>query len=114
MDRGARQAAVHGVTGSDRTEVAVSTLPTKYGSSTHSLVAKTVKSLPAVQETWARSLGQEDSLEERQATHSCSLAWRIPWTEEPGRLYIVHGIAKSQTLLSANTFTHKSVVPNTK
>ena len=51
MDRGARQAAVHGVTGSDRTEVAVSTLPTKCGSSTHSLVAQTVKSLPAVQET---------------------------------------------------------------
>ena len=48
-----------------------------------------VKNLPAVkkmQETWVRSLGQEDPLEECMATHSCILAWRIPWTEETGRL----------------------------
>ena len=45
-----------------------------------------VKNLPPMQETQVRSLGQEDSLEEGMATHSSILAWRIPWTEEPGRL----------------------------
>ena len=51
-----------------------------------SLVAQTVKNLPATWETQVRSLGQEDPLEEGMATHSSVLAWRIPWTEEPGRL----------------------------
>ena len=51
-----------------------------------SLVAQKVKNLPAVQETWVRFLGQEDPLEKGMATHSGILAWRIPWTEEPGRL----------------------------
>ena len=51
-----------------------------------SLVAQTVKSLPAIWETWARSLGWEDHLEKGTATHSSILAWRIPWTEEPGGL----------------------------
>ena len=46
-----------------------------------------VKNLPAKQETWVRSLGQEDPLEEGMATHCSILAWRIPWTEEPGRLH---------------------------
>ena len=50
------------------------------------MVAQTVKNLPAVQETWVQSLGQEDLLEKRMATHSSILAWEIPWTEEPGRL----------------------------
>ena len=50
-------------------------------------VAQMVKNLPAVQETWVRSLGQEDPLEEGMATPSSILAWRIPQTEEPGRLY---------------------------
>ena len=45
-----------------------------------------VKSLPAMQETWIRSLGQEDPLEMEIATHSSILAWRIPWTEKPGGL----------------------------
>ena len=45
-----------------------------------------VKNLPAMQEVCVQSLGQEDSLEEEMATHSSILAWRIPWTEEPGRL----------------------------
>ena len=48
------------------------------------LVAQLVKNLPAVQETRVRSLGQEDPLEKEMATHSSSLAWRIPWTEESG------------------------------
>ena len=47
-----------------------------------SLVAQTVKNLPAMQETWVRSLGQEDPLEKGMTTHSSSLAWRIPWTEK--------------------------------
>ena len=51
-----------------------------------SLVAQMVKNLPATQETKIRSLGWEDPLEERMSTHSSILAWRIPWTEEPGRL----------------------------
>ena len=47
---------------------------------------KMVRSLPAVWETWVRSLGWEDPLEEEMATHSSILAWGIPWTEEPGGL----------------------------
>ena len=49
-------------------------------------MAQILKNLPAMQETWAGSLGQEDSLEKGMATHSSVLAWRIPWTEEPGGL----------------------------
>ena len=49
-------------------------------------MAQAVKNLPAKWETWVRSLGQEDPLEEEMATHSSILAWKIPWTEEPGRL----------------------------
>ena len=45
-----------------------------------------VKNLPAVQETRVQSLGGEDPLEKGVATHCSTLAWRIPWTEEPGRL----------------------------
>ena len=45
-----------------------------------------VKNLPAMQEMWVWSLGREDPLEERMVTHSSIFAWRIPWTEEPGRL----------------------------
>ena len=52
----------------------------------YSLVAQRVKRLPAMQETWGRSLGQEDPLEKEMATHSSTLAWKIPWTEKPGRL----------------------------
>ena len=51
-----------------------------------SLVSQTVKYLPTMQETWVRSLGQEDPLEKEMSTHSITLAWRIPWTKEPGRL----------------------------
>ena len=51
-----------------------------------SLVAQRVKRLPAMQETWVQSLGQEDPLEKEMATHSSTLAWKIPWTEKPGRL----------------------------
>ena len=51
-----------------------------------SLVTQTVKHLPAMRETQVRSLGREDPLEKEMATHSSTLAWKIPWTEEPGRL----------------------------
>ena len=51
-----------------------------------SLVAQTVKRLPATWETWVQSLGQEDPLEKGMATHSSVLTWRIPGTEEPGGL----------------------------
>ena len=51
-----------------------------------SLVAQLVKKLPAVQETWVPSLGPEDPLEKEMASHSSTLAWRTPWTEEPGGL----------------------------
>ena len=49
-----------------------------------SLVAQTVKNLPAMRETQVQSLGWEDALEKGKAIHSSILAWRIPWTEEPG------------------------------
>ena len=49
-------------------------------------MAQRVKRLPAMQETWVRSLGREDPLEKEMATHSSTLAWKVPWTEEPGRL----------------------------
>ena len=49
-------------------------------------VAQVVKNPPAKQEIWVRSLGQEDPLEKEMATHSNILAWKIPWTEEPGGL----------------------------
>ena len=51
-----------------------------------SLVVYRVKRLPAMQETRVQSLGQEDPLEKEMATHSSTLAWKIPWTEEPHRL----------------------------
>ena len=61
-------------------------------------VAQRVKRLLAMQETWVRSLGQEDPLEKEMATHSSTLAWKIPWTEKPGRLQSM-GL-QSQTQLS--------------
>ena len=58
-----------------------------------------VKNLPAMQENWARSLGQEHPLKNGRATHSSILVWRIPWAQEPGRA-TVHGVTKSQTQLN--------------
>ena len=51
-----------------------------------SLVAQVVKRLPTMRETWVQSLGWEDPLEKKMATHSSTLAWKVLWTEEPGRL----------------------------
>ena len=64
-----------------------------------SLVAQTVKNLSAVQETWVRSLGREDSLEKGKATHSSILAWRIPMDRGAWRA-TVHGVSKNWTRLS--------------
>ena len=61
-----------------------------------SVAAQWVKNLPAMQEKQVRFLGQEDPLEEGMATHSSILAWRIPWTEEPGRLQSM-GLQESDT-----------------
>ena len=79
MDKGAWWAAVHGVA---KSQTQLSNEHIAYAS----LVAQTVKRLPAMQETWVQSLGQEDPLEKEMATHSSTLAWKIPWTGEPGRL----------------------------
>ena len=57
-------------------------------------MAQTVKNLPAMQQTWVQSLGQEDPLEKEVASHSCVLAWRIPWTEDPGRLQSMDGVTR--------------------
>ena len=62
-----------------------------------SLVAQTVKNLPAMLETRVWSLGGEDPLEKGMATHSSILAYRIPWTEEPGALHTVYAVIKSWT-----------------
>ena len=69
---------------------------TQYLLSGASLVAQTVKNLPAMQETWVWSLYQEDPLVKEMATHSSILAWKIPWTEEPGISYraTVYGVTK--------------------
>ena len=62
------------------------------------LVAQTVKHLSVMLETWVQSLGHEDPLEKEMATHSSTLAWKIPWTEEPGRLQSMG--SQSRTRLS--------------
>ena len=59
-------------------------------------MAQMVKHLPAIWETWVQSLGCEDPLEKETATHSSTLAWKIPWTEEPSRLQS-KGVTKSRT-----------------
>ena len=62
-----------------------------------SLVAQMVKCLPIMWKTRVQSLGREDLLEKEMATHSSILGWKIPQTEEPGRLHTVHGVTKSWT-----------------
>jgi len=74
------------------------------------LIAQSVKRLPEMQETWLRFLGWKDPLEKEMATHSSIRAWRIPWTEETGRLQSV-GSQESDTTerLSTHTHTHYHV-----
>ena len=69
-----------------------------------SLVAQTVKNLPAVQETWVQSLDWKRPLEKEMVIHSSILAWRIPWTEEPGGLQSV-GLQRVKHDRATNTHT---------
>ena len=69
------------------------------------LVDQKVKSLPATQETWVQSLGQEHPLEKGMAAHSSILAWRSPWTEEPGGLKCM-GSRRVGLDWATNTHTH--------
>ena len=68
-------------------------------------VAQRLKPLPPMRETWVQSMGWEDPLEKEMATHSSTLAWIIPWREEPGRLQSVG--SKNRTGLSDFTFTFR-------
>ena len=97
MDGGAWRATVHEVTKSWTRLSDFTSLHFYFP-----VVAQRVKHLPVMRETWVPSLGREDPLEKEKATHSGTLAWKIPWTEKPGRL---HGMAKSWTRLSNITFT---------
>ena len=85
MDRGAWWTIVHGVARS-QTGLSDQHFRFPFFFNKAFLVAQRVKSLPAMWEIQVRSLGQEDPLEKGMATHSIILAWRIPWTEEPGSL----------------------------
>ena len=78
-------------------------LEKNFDKKTGSRYLQMIKCLPTTRETWVQSLGREDLLEKEMATHSSILAWKIPWTEEPGSA-TVHGVAKSRTQLS--NFTH--------
>ena len=69
-----------------------------------SLVAQMVNSLPAMWETQVLSLGEEDPLEKEMATHSSTLAWKIPWMEEPGQLNSLWGRKESDTTECDFTF----------
>ena len=71
-----------------------------------SLVAQTVKNLPAMRETWVPSLVWENSLEEGMATHSSILAWKIPWTEEPGMLQSTGSQRVIQLFVTEGLSTH--------
>ena len=87
MNSGAWWATVHGVAKRQTRLKRLSSSSSVYVYSTSaSQVAQRLKHLPAMQETWVQSLGQENPLEKEMATHSSTLAWRIPWREEPGRL----------------------------
>ena len=68
-------------------------------------MAQMVKRLPAMRETQVRSLGWEDPLEKEMATHSSTLAWKIPWTKDYSWWATVHGVPKSRTQLSDFTVT---------
>ena len=75
-----------------------------------SLVAQTVKNLSAMQENWVQSLGWEDPLEKKMATHSSVLAWRIPWTEGPGGLQSI-GLQRVRYDRVTHTFTFITLEP---
>ena len=68
------------------------------------MVAQMVKNLPAMQETWVQSLGQEDPLEKGMATHFSILVWKIPWAQEPGGLQSMGSHSQTRLILSLFTF----------
>ena len=72
-------------------------------------VAQFVKHLPAMRETWVRSLGWKDPLEKELATHSGTLAWKIPWMEEPSRLQSIGSKRVEHDLVTSLFFFFKSV-----
>ena len=76
-----------------------------------SLIAQMIKNPPAMPQTWVQSLGQEDLLEEKMATHCSIAAWRIPWTEEPGRLQSMRS-QRVEHDWAINTFTFIQVPSN--
>ena len=78
-----------------------------------SLVAQMVKNLPTMWETWVQSLGQEDPLEKEMETHCSILAWRIPWTEESGRLQTMglQRVGHSWVTKHSTGFDHTGVSP---
>ena len=104
-DRGARKATVKKFTKSRTRRSNQAQFKAFYGAS---LVAQRVKRLPAIRETRVRSLGREDRLEKEMTTHSSTLAWKIPWTEKPGRLQsmgsqrVRHDWARSFTHLGSS------------
>ena len=97
---------------SDLAAAAAARLICKYKAS---LVAQRLKCLPAMRETWIQSLGLEDPLEKEMATHSSTLAWRIPWTEEPGGLQstgsqsVGHDWVTSLSLSYVSIYVYKCV-----
>ena len=95
----------HPLTLNDQTHGQVTPPPTTMVS----LVAQMVQPLPTMQETWVRSLGQEDALEKRMATHSSMLAWEIPWAEEPGGLQSME-CQRVGHIIEQLTLSHLSVV----
>ena len=70
-------------------------------------MAQRVKNLLPMQKTWVQSLSGKDPLEKGMLTHSSILAWRIPWTEEPGRLHTVHGVTKESDTTEQLTHIHR-------
>ena len=75
-------------------------------------MARAVFYLPAMWETWVQSLGWENFLEKEMATHSSILAWRSPWTEEPGGLLTVHGVTKELDMTERLTHTSYLISDN--
>ena len=73
-------------------------------------MAQIVKNPPAMQETWVQSLGWDDPLEKKMATHSSILAWRIPWTEEPGGLWST-GSQSEMSKVTEHTRLQKLQIP---
>ena len=100
-DEGACWAAVYGVAES-RTRL--KRLSSSSTTTTASLVAQMRKYLSTMQETWVRSLSQEDHLKKGMTTHPIILAWKIPWTKEPGRLLSM-GLQRIRHNWVTNTFT---------